>query len=91
MIINLLIFVIISIVGAVFNFLPVVTIASIPYIGTDLSSILTTMILTWNAFMATFPYAVVVWHVFLIVVLPFELLLLLGKFFLGHRFPAHLN
>jgi len=91
MIINLLINLVLLIFGAIFVFLPEVTIASIPFIGEQLSSILQTVALTWNAFMVTFPYAQTGWQIFLTVVLPFEVLMLIAKFFFGHRLPAHTN
>lgn len=89
MIVNLLINLVLLIFGTLFIFFPVVTIASIPYIGVPVSSLLTSMVLTWNAFMVTFPYAQTAWHIFLVVILPFEILMLLGKFFLGHRLPVN--
>jgi len=80
---------ILMLLSAFFYFLPVVTIASLPYIGTMVSSVLSTAITTWNALLGTIPYLNYSWHVFLVVILPFELLLLLGKFFLGSRMPVH--
>jgi len=91
MIVTLLISVILSIFGAIFALLPEVTIADIAYIGPTLSSTLTTMVQKWNAFMVTFPYAETGYNVFIYVILPFELLLLLTKFFLGSRTPIHTN
>jgi len=92
MIINLLINLILLIFGSLFVFLPQVSLSSIPYIGDDLVSILTNVVLTWNAFMATFPYAQTGWHILLYVIFPFEILLLVSKFFLGHRTPSnHIN
>jgi len=89
MITDVILSVIVSILGAIFYFLPVVSISDIPYIGEQLSSILATIVGIWNALLITFPYAIVVWNTFLFVIIPFELLLLIGKFFLGHRLPAH--
>jgi len=86
MIINLILSTIVLIITTVFSILPTVTIASIPVIGTTLNSTLITIIQTWNAFMNTLPYAQVVWQCVLII-LGFELLMLIGKFFLGHRMP----
>lgn len=91
MITNILIQVAFGILGIIFVFFPVVTIASLPVIGPSLSTILITMVTTWNAFMVTFPYAQVAWQVFLFVILPFELLMLIGKFFLGHHLPVNTN
>jgi len=79
------------ILTAIFYFLPVVTISSIPVIGTAVSGYIDTIVTTWNAFMITFPYAQTGWDVFIYVILPFEILLLLGKMFLGSRVPSHVN
>jgi len=87
MLITIFINIILFVVGGIFKLLPVVTIASIPYIGDQVSSFLVTMVTTWNAFIDTFPYAGIAWNVFIYVILPFEALMLLGKFFLGHRMP----
>ena len=61
-----------------------------PTWGIAISNGITIMIQTWNAFLISFPYAVVGWHMFL-VILSFEALMLIGKFFLGARLPAHTN
>jgi len=89
MIINLIIGAILEFFTALFYFLPVVTISSLPYVGTDLSNILDQIVLIWNAFMVTFPYAQTIWTIFLTVILPFEILLLVAKVILGSRVPAH--
>ena len=85
MIITLLINLIIMIFGVLFVFLPVVHLPDVA------NSALITMTSIWNTFLETLPYAQLPWHLFLYVILPFELLLLVAKFFLGHRLPAHLN
>lgn len=89
MIFNLLLNLILLVFGSLFVFFPVVAIADIPYVGSFLSSTLIQMIQVWNAFLITFPYAVTGWHIFLWVILPFEVLLLVMKFFLGHHVPTH--
>jgi hypothetical protein len=91
MIINMLINLVLLIFGALFSFLPKVTLASLPYVGSYISSSLIFIVGLWNGVLTTFPYAVVGWHVFLWIILPFEGLMLVAKFFLGHRVPAHLN
>jgi len=88
MIINLLLSVFLSIFQGILYFLPVVTIADIPVIGSIVQSSLITMVQTWNAFIVTFPYAGTVSTVFFAVIIPFEFLMLVGKFLLGHRMPA---
>jgi hypothetical protein len=66
--------------------------ASIPYVGPGLSSILTTAVTSWNAFTITFPYALTAWHVFIYVILPFEITLVILRFIIGHRAPGqHIN
>jgi len=84
MIIDIFLQVVTYIVGAIFQFFPVVTLADIPLIGLSVRSLLLTVVLTWNGFLVTFPYAVVVWQVFQII-LSFELLMLVMKFLLGSR------
>jgi len=92
MIINLLIYLLVSIISGIFIFLPVVTISSIPYIGTTVASSLLWFVHIWNAFVITFPYAENAMNIFLYVIIPFETLMLLGRFFLGHRMPVnHIN
>jgi len=91
MIFNLLIYLVLLVVTAVFSILPVVTLASIPIIGSSLQSILLTMVRTYNAFIDTFPYAETAFQLLIYVIIPFELLMLLGKFLLGHRLPSNHN
>ena len=91
MIISLLLNIFLSLFGVIFGMFPVVKISSIPFVGSALSGLLTQIVGVWNAFMVTFPYAQYGWTVFLVVILPFEALLLLVKFFLGHHTPANLN
>lgn len=87
MILNLLIQFLLLLLSAIFSIFPVVSIASIPWAGEFISETLTSMVLTWNAFMETFPYAEVGWHMLLWVILPFEALMSLAKFFFGARLP----
>lgn len=91
MIINLLINLILLVFGSLFVFLPEVYLSDIPLIGNELVSALTTMITTWNSFLVTFPYAEVVWDVILFVIIPFEILLLVARFFLGQRLPTNIH
>ena len=85
MIVTLLINLVIMIFGVLFVFLPIVHLPDV------VNSTLISATQIWNTFLETLPYARLPWHLFLYVILPFELLLLLAKFFLGHRLPAHLN
>jgi len=89
MIIILLLNLLLLVFGTIFSILPSVSIATIPVIGPSVSSFLYEAMGVWNAFMVTFPYAQITWDVFLYVILPFELLMLVGKFFLGHRMPSN--
>jgi len=89
MIIDLFLSIFNIVLASIFQFFPVVTIASLPLIGEFLRDTLVTIVTTWNAFLETFPYALVVWQVFLIVILPFEFLMLIGKLFLGSRMISH--
>ena len=50
-----------------------------------MSSVLLTAVVLFNTFLETFPYAIVGWHMFLYVVIPFEILLIVLKVFLGSR------
>lgn len=77
--------------ASLMSYLPEVSIASIPWAGEWISETLVSLVLTWNAFMVTFPYAETAWNVLLWIILPFEALMLLGRFFLGHRMPVNTN
>lgn len=76
-----------TIYSAIFNLLPNVTIADIPSVGPFISTNLTLAVTKWNAFLITFPYAVVVWFCFKLIIV-FELLLLTARFILGSRLPV---
>jgi len=88
MIIDSIIFLILTVVGYIFSFLPVVTIADIPYIGETVSTTLISFMGIWNAFIDTFPYAGIAWNVFLLAIIPFEILMIIAKFFFGQRAPG---
>lgn len=89
MIITFLISIVVTILSLLFLFFPVVTIADIPIFGEFMSSTLYTAVTYWNSFMLTFPYAETAWNMFLLFVIPFEIGLLVLKFFLGHRTPVN--
>lgn len=89
MIINLIINLFLLVFTGLFSFLPEVTLSSFPVIGAYVSNALTFIVLTWNAFVVTFPYAGIAWHLFLAVIIPFEFLLLISRFFLGSRSIGH--
>jgi len=71
----------------IFFFLPRARIVDLPIIGDNLGNLLDTIIPKWNAFMDTFPYAETVWDIFIFVIIPFEILVMTVKFFLGNRSP----
>ena len=87
MIINFIIKIIFYFFTAIFSFLPTVTLASIPVIGDTISNILLTMVQKYNAFVESFPYAQTGIRILVYVILPFELLIIIAKFFLGSRVP----
>jgi len=91
MIITLIINILVGAVSVLFVFFPVVSLSSIPYIGTGVSTGLTTMVGVWYGFLETFPYAQLPWNIFLFVILPFEIGLILLKFFFGNRLPINVN
>lgn len=91
MIINFIIKIIFDFFSAIFSFLPTVSIATIPVIGETVSSLLLQIVQVYHAFIETFPYAIVGFNVLIYVILPFELLMLVAKFFLGHRAPNSLS
>jgi len=91
MIIALLINIIVSMFGVLFGFFPVVTLNDIPVVGEFVRSTFVMAIGFWNAFIVTFPYAALPWHIFIYAVLPFEVLLIILKFFLGSRAPQNYN
>jgi len=77
----------IIIIGVFFFILPVATISSIPIIGSTISDILYSIIISWNTFMISFPYAQTLWDVFLFVIIPFEISVLILKLVFGSRTP----
>ncbi|HUD45134.1 MAG TPA: hypothetical protein VMR41_06325 [Patescibacteria group bacterium] len=79
-------------VHTVFSIWPHATVAGIPYIGSQISATLYTAVEYWNTFtQTTFPYGQLPWTIFLYVILPFEFSMLVLKFILGSRTPAHLK
>lgn len=89
MIINLLINFILLVFGSLWVFLPVVKLSDIPLIGGFFVEYFTIMVNVWHSFMNFFPYAEMGWNMLIYVILPFEILLLTAKFFLGHRLPTN--
>jgi hypothetical protein len=91
MIVNLLINFVIGAFGLLFAFFPIVHLSGIPIVGTYLVSWMSIGVHFWNTFIQLFPFALLPWHMTVWVILPFELILLVAKFFLHHRVPANLN
>jgi hypothetical protein len=78
-----------AIVTGILNLIPSVTLASIPYIGDTIQSTLLSFVLNVNGFIDIFPYACIVWNLFIYGVIPFELAMIGLKFFLGSRTPSN--
>jgi len=76
------------IVSSILGLIPSVTLASIPFIGNTVQSSLISFVTYLNAFIDIFPYAEIVWQLFIYGVIPFEIGLITLKFFLGNRTPA---
>jgi len=89
MIINLITNFVLLLFGMIFVFFPKVTIADIPLVGAPFSEYFSGFMDTWYTILTMIPYLQDVWFVLLWVILPFEIGLLVMKFFLGHRMPAH--
>lgn len=65
------------------------TVANIPLIGSTVAPMLLNAVGYFNSFREIVPYFNVLWYVFLGLILIFEPLLIVLKFFLGHRAPIH--
>jgi len=89
MIITLLLNLIILIIGMLFVFFPIVTLADIPLFGGWISEYLLTAVQMWNSFIYTFPYAQTAWRVLIYLIIPFEILIITARFFLGSRTPIN--
>jgi len=89
MIWNFIIKAIVLFVSVVFYWLPEVTIEDLPYLGSSVSDLLITMIRYWNSAVETVPYLQLGMDIFIYIIIPFELLLLVAKFFLGHHVPTN--
>jgi len=74
---------------AIFDFVGVVSIADIPIIGETLSTLLLTIITTYNAFIDTLPYAGIAMDVFIFAIIPFEIGMFVIKLLGGSRAPNH--
>lgn len=88
MILFFLLATIVLLIQGVFSFLPTATLADIPVVGDSVRSILVTAVTSWNSFMQTFPYTIVLWEVFIYVIIPFEFAMMVLKLFLGSRSPG---
>lgn len=75
--------------GLVFSIIPRVDLGDIPILGNYIRDILIFIMGYWNSFMETLPYLIVVWQMFIYVIIPFEIGLLILKFFLASRVPAN--
>jgi len=68
-----------------------VTIDSIPLVGEVVHSALLTAVGYWNTFLNIVPYLQLPWHLFLWVILPFEMIMILLRLVLGSRLPVSHN
>jgi len=91
MIIALILNFIVSFIAMLLSIIPNVTIAQLPIIGPSVDTYLRLAIGYWNTFCGILPYFSLPWNLFINVIIPLEITLLLLKFFLGHRTPAHFN
>jgi len=89
MIIALLMDFVSGFVAMVFSILPSVTVADIPFVGEFVDQYFTLAIQYWNSFMLIVPYTQIVWDIFLVVIIPFEVSMLFAKFFFGSRLPSN--
>lgn len=83
MIISWILNFVVAFFSLVFFLIPVVSLPA------PILSIFSTAVSYWNMFLETFPYASIVWTMFLTVIIPFELGMLIFRFFLGSRLPAN--
>jgi len=90
MIWNIIIKFIFIVIEGLFSLFPVVSFSQIPTVGPFIVANFTRAVNLFNGFLSTFPYAQLPWTIFKIL-LAFEILLLIGKFFLGHRNPVATN
>ncbi len=88
MILLLLINFVVLIFSTIFIIFPVVTIATIPIFGSFISSMLTLMVQTFNSILGTLPFLVISWSIFKWVIVPFEVFVIVLRFFLGARAPV---
>lgn len=91
MVISLLLSAIVSIIAQLMSVLPNVGVADIPFIGGYIATYLGMAVSYINTGVIILPFLQVVWHSFVYVILPFEISLLVAKFFFGSRLPAHIN
>lgn len=89
MIVNLLVNFVLLLLGILFVFFPKVYLSDIPLVGDTITSVLATIGGTWAMALDTVPYLELPWNVFLYVIIPFEILLLVMRFFLGNRVPVN--
>jgi len=90
MLISALISVFIVLMQSIVGWFDVVTLADLPVIGNTVRETLIAVVTTWNAFLLTFPYAVLPWQLFLYGVIPIEISIIIFRFILGSRTPiAH--
>jgi len=86
MILTLILKTIVGIISLLFEVVPKVSIANIPFIGTYIYYYVGVAISYVNTMNTIIPYFAIVWQMFLWII-SFEIMLLLLKLFLGSRTP----
>jgi len=89
MIVNVIIIILQGTLTAIFFLLPTADLSSIPVIGDTIQSTLSSFITYINGFIDIFPYAGIVWNLFIYGIIPFELAIIGLRFFLGSRTPTN--
>lgn len=87
MILNYIIAGITRAIDYVFSHLPNATVLDLPF-GEFIYDALVSMVLTWNAFIDTWPYGIALYQVFVFGIIPFELAVLTIRLVLGSRSPV---
>lgn len=89
MITNFLIGTIVLIFSSLVSIIPNVSFTDIPVVGPFVIEYLSLAMSYWNGFMNLVPYLHLPWTILLTVIIPFEMGLLIAKFFFGSRLPVH--
>lgn len=91
MIVSMLLILLDRILAGLGLIFPRVTLENIWVIGPTLRETLVIAVGYMNTLFVTLPHIETVWNMFVFVIIPFELVLLVMKFILGHRTPVAIN